>query len=272
MFISAMVTSLPGNFEDAVRRIAKSGFSHVDMVGKADRPEHELAVLAETGLLVSCVAVGRDFPQDCTLDSSSVSKRRTALEEIKLHIADAARLGATHCYLIPGLDSSPQGLAFFTEACCRLAEEAGRRMVRMCVEHIPGRALPTATSVLDWLNRLQHANLALLLDVGHCLISNEDPVQIVNRAGKNLGYLHFDDNDGASDLHWPLLEGRLTEDQMKSLVATLQACDYHGALALELNPKNQEPLKALEQGKTLLQKWLGSSREGRFTSSPAPKS
>src|SRR2546428_133190 len=110
MFISAMVTSLPGNFEEAARRIAELGFSHVDVVGKADRPENELEVLAETGLLVSCVAVGRDLPPDCTLDSASVSNRRTALEGIKLHIADAARLGATHCYLVPGLDSSPQGL------------------------------------------------------------------------------------------------------------------------------------------------------------------
>src|SRR5437762_1171210 len=82
---------------------------------------------------------------------------------------------------------------------------AGQRMVQLCVEHIPGRALPDVTAVLNWLDRVGHANLALLLDLGHCLISNEDPAGAVRQAGARLGYVHVDDNDGKGDLHWPLL-------------------------------------------------------------------
>src|SRR5262249_54766835 len=161
----------------------------------------------ESGLLVSCAAVGRGLAEGDALDAGPVERRRAALEVMKLQVADAARLGATHAYVVPGTDGRPEALARFAEACALLADHAGRRGVRLCVEHVPGRALPGVTAALDWLGRVGHDNLALLLDVGHCLISGEDPAVAVTRAGPRLGYVHLDDNDGAGDLHWPLLTG-----------------------------------------------------------------
>jgi sugar phosphate isomerase/epimerase len=75
---------------------------------------------------------------------------------------------------------------------------------------------------------------------------------VIARAGGRLGYVHFDDNDGAGDLHWPLLEGRLTEKMLAEVLASLQAANYRAALALELNPNYSGPAEALTQGKTLL--------------------
>ena len=46
------------------------------------------------------------------------------------------------------------------------------------------------------------------------------------QAGPRLGYVHFDDNDGVGDLHWPLLTGRLTGDMLEAMLAVLDLGNY----------------------------------------------
>jgi sugar phosphate isomerase/epimerase len=257
MHLSAMLTSLPLSFVPALEQVAALGFSHVDVVALAERPEAHVEALADSGLLLSCAAVGRGLPEGHTLDAVSTGGRRAALDSMKQQVADAARLGATHCYVIPGMDSSAEGLVRFGEACGLLADFAGQRMVKLCVEHIPGRALPTVAATLDWLERLGHNNLSLLLDIGHCLISREDPTLAVQRAGRRLGYVHLDDNDGTGDLHWPLLTGQLEREVLDSFLRALKENNYRGALALELNPQNADPVEALRQGKKVVEELVG---------------
>lgn len=126
-------------------------------------------------------------------------------------------------------------------------------MVRLCLEHIPGRSLPTVAKTLAWLEK---TDLALLLDIGHCLISEEDPVEAIVQAGGRLGYVHLDDNDSVGDLHWPLLTGRLTADMLTAFFAKLKHLGYKGAVSLELNPTNPDPLQALRDGKQLVERLL----------------
>jgi sugar phosphate isomerase/epimerase len=249
-----MLTSLPLSFEEAVRQAAALGFGHVDVVALTERPAAHREALADAGVVVSCAAAGRDLPAGLALDAESAETRREAVEEVKRHVADAANLGATHAYVIPGTDGSAAALARFADACGLLADYAARRMVRLCVEHIPGRALPTVAATLAWLERIGHDNLSLLLDVGHCLISNEDAAGAVTRAGRRLGYVHLDDNDGIGDLHWPLLTGRLKEDDLRRCLNALTAVGYSAPLTLELNPKNPDPVAALADGMALLQR------------------
>jgi sugar phosphate isomerase/epimerase len=251
-----MLTSLPLDFELAVRRAAALGFRHVDVVALADRPAAHLDALAETGVVVSCGAVGRGLPTGQALDAAALEDRRAALEEMKRQVADAARLGATRCYVVPGTDGGSAALARFAEGCALLADYAGRRMVRLCVEHSPGRALPSVAATLTWLETLGHENLALLLDVGHCLLSHEDDQEAVVQAGPRLGYVHFDDNDGVGDLHLPMLAGQLTEEALTTLLGTLRLGPYQGPVALELNPQNADAEAALSQGKALLERLM----------------
>src|SRR5258708_5275001 len=96
--VSAMLTSLPLDFEPACRQAAALGFTHGDVVGLLDRPVDHREALADHGLLVSCTAVGRGMPNGQTLDAVDLGARRAALETVKLQIRDAASLGATHCY------------------------------------------------------------------------------------------------------------------------------------------------------------------------------
>jgi sugar phosphate isomerase/epimerase len=250
--LSVLLSSLPLDFVPAVRQAAALGFTHVDVVALAERPADHLEALADAGLLISCAAVGRGLPEGYTLDAESVATRREALNAMKRQVADAGRLGATCCYVVSGTDASAEGLARFAEACALLAEYAGQRMVRLCVEHIPGRALSTAAAALAWLEQTGHENLYLLLDVGHCLISGEDAAGVARRAGPRLGYVHLDDNDGVGDLHWPLLTGRLTGEQLQGVVRALSETGFRGGVALELNPGNADPVGALRDGMALL--------------------
>jgi sugar phosphate isomerase/epimerase len=254
MDVSAFLTSLPFPFEAAVRRAAALGFRLVDVVALAERPAGHFEVLADAGLRVACAALGRDLPDGAALDAPSLPRRREALDLVCRQIADAARLGATRAYVVSGMDATATGLERFTESCQLAADFAGARMVRLCVEHIPGRALPDVAAVLNWLDRVGHANLSLLLDLGHCLISKEDPAGAVRQAGARLGYVHVDDNDGQGDLHWPLLTGALTEATLTEFLASLRTAAYEGAVSLELNAKSAEPEEALQSGKALLER------------------
>jgi sugar phosphate isomerase/epimerase len=109
---------------------------------------------------------------------------------------------------------------------------------------------------LTWLKTLDHPNLTLLLDVGHCLISGEDPAVAVQQAGDALGYVHFDDNDGVHDCHWPLLNGQLTAGMLKAVGAALHATGYDGALALELHPDNPDGTNGLERSRAVLEELI----------------
>ena len=236
--ISVLLSSTPLDFESAVREAAELGFSHVDVIALVERPSQHAEVLADTGLLVGCASLGRDLPDGFTLDASSLETRRAALTVYQHQLADASRLGATHAYVVSGSDNTEEGVRRFAEACILLADFAERRRVQLCVEPIPGRALASATQVLAWLDEINHSHLKLLLDVGHCLISQEDPANIVRRAGKRLGWVHFDDNNGVDDLHWPLLTGQLTRSALAEVLRALEEVDYREALTLELKPEH----------------------------------
>jgi sugar phosphate isomerase/epimerase len=256
MKLAAVQPSLPGEFSETLEQIAALGFAYVDLIGRRERPPEEIQALAESGLIVRCVSLGRGLPPGQALDAPDIHVRRRVLEELKGQIADAARLGATHGYLVPG--PTPDGLPFFREACELLADYAAGRMVRLCVEPFPGRALSTCVATLEWLEQLGHPNVSLLLDVGHCLISEEDPTQMIVRAGDRLGYVHLDDNDSVGDFHWPLLTGRLTEEMLAAILTVLEPDEFTGGIALELNPANPDPLWALGKSKAIVERIVGS--------------
>ncbi len=177
--------SLPLAFAPALRRAAVLGFTHVAVTPHADRPPEDLEALADSGLLVAAAALGEDLPADCTLDAADVAARRRALEVVRRQVIDAARLGATCAWLRPGSDASAAAQACFADACALLADFAGRRMLRLCVTHAPGSALPSAGQALAWVEQAPET-VGLLLDAG-CLAPGEDAGAIVRRAGPRLG-------------------------------------------------------------------------------------
>ncbi|MGE3809814.1 MAG: sugar phosphate isomerase/epimerase family protein, partial [Gemmataceae bacterium] len=251
MQLSAMLTSLPVDFATALEQCRALGFTHVDIVGQVERPADDLEALADSGLLVSCASIGRDLPAGRSFDALPVAARQTAVDMARRQLDDAARLGATHAYIVPGLDAGAAGMASFTESATQLVAHAEALRMQLCLEHIPRRALPDAAGTLAWL--AASPGLKLLLDIGHCLISGEDAAAIIRQAGPRLGYVHLDDNDGDGDLHWPLLAGKLTRASLTDTLTALATSGYNAAAAFELNPANPDPIEALRAGKELVE-------------------
>jgi len=258
--LSAMLTSLPLEFGTAVETVAQLGFTHADIVALAERPGAHREALADSGLLIGCASLGRGLPEGHGLDVASLELRRATLDVIKRQITDAAELGATRAYLVPSLDDSYDALLRFADGVALLADFAKSRMIHLCVEAIPGRALPSAAATLAWLESSRLDEVRLLLDVGHCLISKEDLSETVRRAGQRLGYVHLDDNDGVGDVHWALFTGRLTEEILRQGLVALHGIGYEGPLAFEFNAQLPYPEETLRQGKVAVERLLGVCR------------
>jgi sugar phosphate isomerase/epimerase len=259
MHLSVLLPSFGVDFATSLQAAVELGFTHVDVVATASRTADELNALADSGLIVSCAALGKGMPEGQTLDAGPLAERRAALDTAKRQLDDAALLGATTGYLVPGLGKQPDDLRRFTDACQFLADHAAGRMIRLCVEHVPGRALAEVRQVLQWLRETKHANLYLLLDIGHCLITKESAADAVREAGPHLGHVHFDDNDGVKDLHLPLFAGKLQPSDLHAAMMALRSSKYAGGLSLELNPENPEPREGVRAGKEILERLV---REG----------
>ncbi|HVS40305.1 MAG TPA: sugar phosphate isomerase/epimerase family protein [Gemmataceae bacterium] len=249
--LSVLLDGPPADFAAEVRFAADLGFGCVDVVALEDRPDADREALADAGLLVRCAAVGRGMPDGRMLDAADAGLRREAVEQMRRQLTDAARLGATCAYVVSGMEGSAAGLSCFAEACGLLADHAAGLMMRLCVEPIPGRALPDAAATLAWLRRTAHPNLGLLLDVGHCLIAGEDSATAARSAGPLLAHIHLNDNDGVGDLHWPLLTGRLTAAQLTDLAAALREIGFSGGLSLELKTAGAERAEAWRRSKEI---------------------
>ena len=72
------------------------------------------------------------------------------------------------------------------------------------------------------------------MDIGHTLISKEKPWEIVLSAREKLGYVQLDDNDGKKDRHWPLLDGKLTIQDLTKTLENLHKIGYQSTVGLEL--------------------------------------
>jgi len=254
MELSILITSLPTPFEESLRTLVQAGFRHVDLIGKTERTDREREALADSGLIVDCVALGRDLPAGSALDAEDLACRRRAVEGVQKQITDAAQLGARVAYVIPC--KTADSLPAFTDSCKVLAEYAQGRMIQLCIEHFPGSALPTASGTLDWLRAQGLEDMNLLLDLGHCLISKEDPCQVTANAGDRLGYVQLDDNDGVGDVHWSLLTGALTEAKLREFLQYLRDSSYRAGVALELNPALKEPLRNIVQSKKIVEEMI----------------
>ena len=187
------------------------------------------------------------------LSSPDAEVRSQTIEYFCKALDYTHQLGAPVSYITPPNAVDDSTRQRWTDSLLKLADHAELQKVRLCIEHFPNRLLPTVVSTLEFLQQTGHDQLALLVDVGHCLISSEEPAQVISDAGKWLGYVHFDDNDGREDHHWPLLTGKLTEEKIHNTIQALKVQRYQGGLSLELHPKIDDPVSSLQHGKALLE-------------------
>ena len=251
MRISALSSSLPLPLDESITVIADLGFTSID-VPPLKRQSAEMQLILRRGLSVGCVALekGRDKPPEPASEDQEV--RSQGIADLARGIELTRELECSICYLTPPTTRDQGTRTRWIDSVRHLADVALSSHVRLCIEHFPGRLFPTARETLQLVDDLAHDALALLVDVGHCLISDEDPARVIHQCGERLGYLHLDDNDGKDDLHWPLLTGQLERRQLDAVVQAAEECGYEQAFCLELNPQLDTPVENLRQGRELL--------------------
>ncbi len=252
MKIACCVWALSMGETDVLRQVRALGFDLIDIQPSHQRTLECRLLAQELGLRVSCVGASFGMPAGASLDQADAEKRQAAVDHVSRALADAAALGADMAYVIPGADGEPAALERYGREVETLAVEAARLGLKLAVEHFPGTALPTAAATLEFIRQAGRDNLYLLYDSGHIQMTGEDPAAVIANAGDRLGYVHFDDNDGLSDLHWPLLDGVMTEESLLATLRALDAIGYQGALSLELSPALKRPEKALKESRDAL--------------------
>ncbi|MGY8825214.1 MAG: sugar phosphate isomerase/epimerase family protein [Candidatus Latescibacterota bacterium] len=254
MDISCCAWALSGPEETALDQLASWGFDSIDVQARTFANATARTQMSALGLSVRCVALSFNIPEEAALDSPEPTARRAALAHIETGLDQAASYGVDTAYVVPGLD--PELLGYFSESFIAAADLAAARNIKLCVEHFPDKALPTASGTLAYLDKLAHDNLYLLMDSGHLQISNESPVETIVQAGAKLGYAHLDDNDGEDDLHWSLCDGVLSRDALAATLEALEKSVYDGPVSLELHPELPDPAAALQQSLSLVKEIL----------------
>ena len=139
--------------------------------------------------------------------------------------------------------------------------------------HICATILSRAQEMVDMCNVLGD-RFRICLDVGHGLLTQDDPVEMVRICGDKLACLHAHDNDGILDLHaFPFTpHGKPYGTSWKPLrmdwTAFMKALDevnYRGDLCFEVGAPGPEPLwtpgyKYLAE----IEKYLVSLRELKY--------
>ncbi len=244
------LSEVPGN---ALDHASEAGFKSIDIRPGFLDTEEQRARCRALELDVSCFGASFGLPDGSALDQEEMEVRKQAIAHIEKGIDAGANLGAATAYVVPEMSTDANALSRYADSLTDSANRAAALEMKLCVEHFPGRALPTAIGTVEYLRSINHPNLFLLLDLGHLQISNEDPASVIAAAGSLLGYVHLDDNDGKGDLPLPLLDGIMTMDTLHRTFRALQGSGYAGNVSLELNPSLDDPLEGLIRSRRVVE-------------------
>jgi len=247
---SACIWKFRDPITEVLTKVKQTAFHYIDVEPDTLSSPEALQKLRELGLKVSCVALDHGLPDGISLEGGHPDRLRQATDHLKKALETSRELGAGVAYVGPC--GNARNLKAYGASLAELADDASRKGIKLCVEHVPGRALPTVKETLKFLEEAGHPGLYLLLDTGHALISREEPAEAVRAAGLRLGYVQMNDNDGKKDRHWALLDGRLTERDLARTIEALEQVGYVGTLGLELENVRPSLISALARNRNLL--------------------
>ena len=255
--MSACAWLLTGPPLESLRRLRGLGFDMVDL--RTDCWDGvSLDDLQDAGLTVPCVGITpAPLPNGLTLDALATADAETALPCLFESLERALSLGVKTAYMVtpPSRVGAEQK---YVASMSTLGDEAARLGMKLCVEPSPGFALGDYTETMRLLDSANSDGLYALLDLGHLLLTGEDPAATIQTLGDRLGYVHVDDNDGLSDVHYGLLEGVLTEKALHGFLDTIAGSNYDGPLAIEIKSDIASPLASLVHSRNAISAWASA--------------
>lgn len=240
MNLAACLWGLPSDPVAAAESVLALGYDSIDV-------DPGFAALTSTPHpTVTCLAAGHLFPDGIRPDAADPNARARAVARVQAALREARGLRSPVAY-VAAPDPGRKARDRFRESILHLAAVAAALELRLCIEPLPGSGIPTVAGMLDFIAETGRDDLYVLLDIGHCLIAGEDLALAIDRCGDRLGYVHFDDNDGESDLHLALTNGLLSRSAIREALAAVATSPYDGPIAVEGHLNLPDPLDAMRQ-------------------------
>lgn len=173
-----------------------------------------------------------------TLLEATAEDRDRRVEFLTRSIRMASELGADIVSLWAGATCEPDDEVVWQRLCDgleRVLESADEFGVRVAFEPEPGMFIERPGEYRELKERLGAAgeSLGLCLDVGHCLCTNDLPVErVICDYANDLIHVHLDDIAGGVHEHCMFGEGDL---DLRATLAALTEINYTGMAAVELS-------------------------------------
>lgn len=199
--------------EEAIRRIAKTGFQGVDvwgdsphldvLVDRGDRKDLS-ALVSDLGLEWSALSVnGGALARQYNFSYSKKWVREQSLDYYKLCLDVCAEMGIPRINVISGHMMSDttyeQAWAWNREGFAAVADYAAPLNITPCLHSLTqseSRVVVTLDDTRRILGELNKHNVRLQIDTADQNITDSNMSDAVRKVAKDLDYVHFSDNDG----------------------------------------------------------------------------
>ncbi len=152
----------------------------------------------------------------------------------------------------PGVDRH-EARGWLLDGLAEVVAHAARAGVVAAFEPEPGMLIETAA---EW-EALGVAGLALALDTGHCVVTQDiDPAEAVRRWGPSLGTVSLEDMKRGVHLHLPFGEGDM---DVPAVLDALEAVGFDKLVCVELSRESPQADKAIPRSI----EWLRTCRAAR---------
>ena len=209
-----------------IRKARESGFDIAELPLISPSTMDFTALKKEAdqqGIRLSCCT---GLPPDCDISHPDPAVQQRGIDHIIRCLEGAAVVGSPVLAgvlhvgwgaKVPEGDFRPY-MERSVEVIRRVAEEAKCSEVTLCLEVLnryEAYFLNNVQDSLDFLERVGHPNVKLLLDTYHMNIEEDDVAEAVRRAGESLGHLHCAANNrkrpGRGHISWEDLRNALDE-------------------------------------------------------------
>jgi sugar phosphate isomerase/epimerase len=187
-----------------------------------------------------------------TLLSAKSSERQQRLDFLIRAVDIAERLEATAVSLWSGAPTNQEPedvwMDRLVDGCKHLSDYAAKRSVRIAFEPEPGMFIDTMPRFAALLERVDHPNFGLTLDIGHLHCQGEMPIaEHLVRWADRLWNVHIEDMRRGVHDHLMFGDGEI---EFGPVLGTLETFGYHRGVHVELSRHSHD---AVETARRALQ-------------------
>ena len=248
-------------YEDGIKRLAKLGFKHVELIAWDRKTLDEYytpekikslkALIADQGMTMSEFVHSPAGAAD-----PDAAKRKQSVEHFKraVEVAKAFDTGIVNSVVptyfglpMPRMQDMPltqelsvdipngldwtEGYNQYVDTLRQLCDVCEKVGLRYALETHPHRWASTAIGLLRLFDKVDSPALGANFDPSHLFPCGDLPQVAVRELGDRIFHCHFSDNDGSSNAHWRPGRGKI--DWAQTLLA-LQEVGFDGVISIEL--------------------------------------